>query len=299
MVSEYLIDQILPRREVHLIAGPSGAGKSTWALQTLVEQWQVGKEVLGYKSFPVPWLYVSGDRSMESVERTLRRIGIPRSNINVFSCIDTRVFNIGSIIKKAMTAPVPPRFFFFEGFISLMLASGLKNEYKDVSWFLTGLTATCKEQDITILGSCHAPKMKSDSWYMNPRERILGSAGWGGFCETIIVIEPVTSTGNVADALPLRRLYVLPRNAAERSIDLVFDTNGRLVESEAELYTALFTAFLGKFAAGATFKAEAAYETLTDAGLSRATVTRYLDKAVADGRLSKVAHGTYAVNRVA
>lgn len=292
---EYLIDQILPRREVHMLAGPSGAGKTTWFLQTFVEQWQERKDVLGYRSFPVPWLYVSGDRSMESCERTLRRIGIPRTKVSIFSCVDTRIFNIGTIIKKALEAPVPPQFFFFEGFISLMQAGGLKNDYKDVSWFLTGLTATCKEQDITIMGSGHSPKAKSDSFYLSPRERILGSAGWGGFLDTVFMIEPL-KPGDV-ESIPQRRLWVLPRNSSDKYIDLQFNTSGRLVEADADINFALWTAFISNVGPGGTFKTEQLLGALTGA-MSRATVMRYVEQAVSDGALTRVAQGHYRVNRV-
>src|SRR5690242_1448332 len=70
-----LIDRILPVHEVHILGGPSGAGKTRWLFQML-QEWKAGNSVLGYASNPVPYAYVSTDRSRESVKRTCEDLGI-------------------------------------------------------------------------------------------------------------------------------------------------------------------------------------------------------------------------------
>src|SRR5215831_11507548 len=101
----FVVDQIFPAREVHLIAGPSGAGKTTFMFQ-LIDSWLGGGSVLGRKAHILPMCYVSCDRSRESVERTLDRIQ-PEHRPHVISLRDcpgvTSLAGIVSHIRKNIT----------------------------------------------------------------------------------------------------------------------------------------------------------------------------------------------------
>ena len=73
---EFLIDGILPANEVHLLGVSSGSGKTTFTFQVFLAQWQKGEPLFGHQSNPVPYVYVSLDRSRSSVTRTLERLGL-------------------------------------------------------------------------------------------------------------------------------------------------------------------------------------------------------------------------------
>src|SRR5437868_2371834 len=141
---EYLVDQILPHQEVHLIGGPSGSGKSTWALQTLVTEWQRGLDVLGHRSHPVPWVYVSGDRSYDSVLRTLARLHIKPDHLRTYSAVDHQVFDLAVVLRECRKLDPTPQLILCEGIASLMPKDASPNGYRDVAEYLTTLTAICK-----------------------------------------------------------------------------------------------------------------------------------------------------------
>ena len=99
---DYLIEDLFPAFEVHLIGGPSGSGKSTWALQTFVLDWQHGRQVLDKQSYPVPWAYISVDRSHRSVIRTLKRMSIEPESLRIYSAVDHRHSEIEQILEHAL-----------------------------------------------------------------------------------------------------------------------------------------------------------------------------------------------------
>src|SRR4051812_25576556 len=74
VIVEYLVDKLLPKYQLHLIGGPSGAGKTTWLFQQ-IEEWRNGRDVLGHKSNPEPFVYVACDRSIDNLEQTRLRTG--------------------------------------------------------------------------------------------------------------------------------------------------------------------------------------------------------------------------------
>src|SRR5258708_3308179 len=117
---KYLIETILPAQEVHLIGGPSGSGKSTWVLQTLVLDWQNSKPVLGFKSHPVPWIYISADRSLASVHRTLERMHIDPMLLRIYSAVDEQCTDLCTIIEKCIKMEPQPRLLVIEGLQSLI-----------------------------------------------------------------------------------------------------------------------------------------------------------------------------------
>jgi hypothetical protein len=138
----------------------------------------------------------------------------------------------------------------------------------------------------------HSPKMKEDAEYLNPRQRISGSVAWAAFSSTILLMEPLI-TEEVKTA-PVRRLYVLPRNRVEFHRDYQFNSEGRLVEIQDELMETLFVAFLESKKPGDLFT-RADVEDRFAGKLASATITRYLQKAVADGRIERLKQGVYRV----
>src|SRR4030095_5534108 len=61
----------------------------------------------------------------------------------------------------------------------------------------------------------------------NPRQRIAGSVAWAAYSETILLLEPIKPENSNDHR---RTLWVLPRNAAEFTMDYTFNDKGQLVE---------------------------------------------------------------------
>lgn len=290
MPQKCLIDVILPEREVSLIGGPSGSGKTTWALQTLVEDWQHGKDVLGFKSHPVPWIYVSSDRSLDSVSATMERLKIPPKEIRVISCVDEELDTMDALMKRANQESPRPQFFFIDGFLNFLPDKVSMNDNQGVAKWLKLMARNCKKSGITILGCLHSPKMKKDDYYTNPRQRISGGASWGGFSESVFLVEPI-SPDDVSQA-DQRRLLIIPRQGKMIEKHLSFNSEGRLVESEEALTDDLFYAFLLGIKPGSTFNIERLL-TVFQGTISHAAAYRLLDKYLQLGAIEQVSKGIY------
>lgn len=214
----YLIEDILPSTEIHLLGGPTGSGKTRWLFDTLSD-WEQGLPVLGKQSHPVPWVYVAADRTIDGVNRTLDTMEIPRDAFSVIPAWDDHMTfpNIIDEIEKKHA-----KLAIIEGFGQFVEPPGHSHQ---VRTFLCAATTLCKCSDITIIGVVEAPKMKPKDTYANPRQRISGVATWGHHVETIFLMEPANA-GSPTD--PSRVLTVCPRNNAAIVRKFVFSTEGHL-----------------------------------------------------------------------
>ena len=218
---EYLIDQILPSCEVSLLGGPSGSGKSRWLFDTLLA-WQDGLPVLGHQSHPVSWIYVSSDRSTDSVRRTLESMGIDPKRIPLVPAWDENmgINQIMDVIEESHAGLAV-----IESFGSFVDDPTSKS----VKQLLNITQRMAKRFQITFIGVVESPKMKPYERYENPRQRISGAAAWSHFSETIFLMEP---TNPKMPGDPYRTLYVCPRNGTGQVVDLCFDQDGRLIPSK-------------------------------------------------------------------
>jgi RecA-family ATPase len=216
--SPYLIESILPRNEIHLIAGPTGAGKTTLLFQMLLE-WEKGRDVFGFASHPVPWAYVAADRKIRSTEATLKRMGIREGAIKMIPARDEKM-TAARILDAC--AEVGARLIVWENFGSF---PEQPCRHAQVKHFLFGLDPFVERDDLTIIGVMEETKMKQRDKYENPRQRISGVATWGHLCDTIFIIEP----SNLEDPSNARRvLYICPRNTAGLKLNLEMQSDGRL-----------------------------------------------------------------------
>jgi hypothetical protein len=218
---EFLIDDLLPAGEIHLLAGSSGSGKTTWLFQMLAD-WQQGKEVFGHASHPVPYAYVSVDRSRTSVTRTLQRLGLVDKITRIICREDLpSAISLGSVLQACREKHPDSKVFFIEGFQTMVGDKG--NSYTPVAQLLQATTAYCAQNGLTVVGVCHSPKMKIEEGFKHPRETVLGSVAWAAFSDTVITMDLDEKTGIV-------NLNMLPRNAASETHQLVFSPpNGILI----------------------------------------------------------------------
>lgn len=275
---EFIVDKIFPRSEVHLLGGPSGAGKTTLLFQIL-SAWELGEDVFGYKSFPLPWAYIACDRSQEATERTLKRLNLHPSS--VCSLVNTEIpLSLPAILTHVQKSHTHTKVLAIDG-IGRLCPEGKINDYNMVSNFLCGLNRFCRKNDVTIIGLGHTTKVKKGEEFINPRQRILGSVAWGGFSDTVVVIEP-TNPEDVDD--PQRTVLILPRNESSFRLDYQFDKDGKLVPRANEVAEVLFEQWLNKQSAGFEFTVLMLVEAT---GQHRRTVERWLAKQVENGRLTR------------
>lgn len=289
MSREYLVERIFPHTEIHLIGGPSGSGKTRWIFQTFIGEWQKGHPVLGHASYPRPWVYILGDRSRDDATETLTQLGYSLDDIRIHSAVDEGSIDLDKVIAKVGELNPKPELLIVEGLASLAASQCNNiNSYKDVARFLTILTRLCKRNHITIIGVVHQPKMKDDSRYTNPRQRIMGSAAWAAYSATVVLIEPV---GEGPIGAQERQLVVLPRNAPEMWLKLMFDRNGRLVDEATDLNRGMFDAYLSTVKGGDVFTHEGLNTVFDD--VPQPTIAGWLADAIKRGIIERVGYGKY------
>lgn len=218
---EFLIDGILPAGEAHLIGGASGSGKTTWIFQNFLAPWVAGEMVFDHESHPVPYVYLSMDRSRSSVTRTLTRLGL-LDVLTRIVCLDEMpedCLSLSAILKFALTKFPDSKLVIIEGFA--LIAGEKTNGYTAVGHLMRRTARLCTQHGLTIIGVCHAPKMRTDEAFQHSRELLLGSVSWAAYSDTIIVL-------NMDEMTNVITVKVMPRNAAMESHALQFGQNGRL-----------------------------------------------------------------------
>lgn len=221
---KYLVDPILPTHEIHLVAGSSNVGKSRWLFNMLLE-WEQGKPVLGLPSTPVPWCYVTADRSLASVHRTFADMGISPHAINVIPAFGQDYKNWTSIIQAVVNSKA--QMAVIEAFGSFVRPPGLSHQVKfflnEVGCMLPPTNGN--RNGLTIIGVMESPKLKPGERYKDPRQRVSGVATWAHFTETIFLIERL-NPDKPSD--PNRVLYVSPKQGTGMERAGAFSSGGIL-----------------------------------------------------------------------
>jgi hypothetical protein len=287
MARRYLIDKILPARQVHLIGGPSGIGKTRWIVH-LLKDWLEGKPVLGFKSHPEKMMYFATDRNEESLEETFQALDIGtlfpwKSLLNTTQSID-------EIIKSHPDV----KLFVFDP-IMLFVPDYKYIDYGTVATFLRNLTKLCVKYDVTIIGVVHTAKMKEGALFVNPRERLLGSAAWGAYAETLFILG--SNDFEHPEKSKIRNVNVLPRNSAEFVIHWKFNSHGipTPCNAPAPSYeeSPSFSIFLSHIPENSDLTTKELQKIATDLSISQATFFRHLKKAVEQLDLVVVMKGIY------
>src|SRR5690348_3446380 len=95
-----LIQDILPAKEVSILAGASGAGKTTLLMQTIAAI-QRGGEVFGHAVHPdVKVGYIAADRTWAAYMRLAQQVGVDISQLVIKALIDDDSLDISHIEKS-------------------------------------------------------------------------------------------------------------------------------------------------------------------------------------------------------
>lgn len=309
----YIIDQLFPVGEVHLIAGPSGSGKTTWLFQML-QAWIKGEPVLDYESYPCKWAYIACDRSLNSIRTTMKRVGVEFEK-DVY--VDSMVDNINLQTMEDVLARMQDKgveFLVLEG-IGSVVPGGKINDYDIIANFLRGLTRWCTNKRLsyddeepvetrkrTILATTHMPKMKEKEKYELGRDKVIGSTAWGAFSDTIVTIESVLTKQAELEGKDLRQVSVMPRNAKNFMVQYILDEKGKFVQYSAtdgdSLMFLLDMFFMQKDVEGLFTREQInaylkAKEFDTEDAMVVKRLTRWFDKLVSLGYAERTKKGTY------
>lgn len=300
---EFFVNLIIPKHGIHLMGGPSGAGKTTLLLQML-EDWQASMPVLGMKSYPGEWAYVSCDRTLREVWATVDRVwrgNADEKRINAWDELGLPM-TPDSLIQAMDRLPCQNGLLFVDGLTMLM--GGLdQNKSKDVITFMKMIQRAADRRKMSILGTVANTKLKKGEDFQDLRWNVAGSNMWGHISSTIFILRKSTNRRTPTN----RDLHVLPRNAPELSFVLKQDMedNGRLrivsdMSSENELNDTIMDQMVGSIKPERVVTTSLLCTMGEERGLSKSSVERWIRDNASESdmdnkRLLRIEKGKFKV----
>lgn len=187
------IPNIIPSRKVSLLAGAAGVGKTT-ILAGFARRWRDGEPICGKPvNKPVHIAFIAADRGWDSHQKWFDAVGY--GDIEHYSLQDDMALDWDRILRRDQL-----KLLFLEALnkvnarpgslilvdpISIFVPGNLI-DYKTTAAGLGHLNRICKQRGVTVIGTAHMSKQKSDARdrYLRPQDRILGSAALAGFTDT-------------------------------------------------------------------------------------------------------------------
>lgn len=304
----FIVDDLFECGELHIIGGASGSGKTSWLLP-MIKDWSEGKDILGHKSHPAPYVYLSCDRSFSALEMTLKRLGLSDWKIHGFTFDDLDInFNLDhtelDFLDMIQKFPSEIEVFFIDA-IGWFTPTGNKATYVDILKFWSKIKTTTIKSGKTIIGTTHCPKSKPGEGYSNPRDRLHGSVAQAAIGSTIIVFD----TGDEKDITNKQRfISVCPRNSRNVIVEHKLDDNGRLIyvgevdlkngkpPKDSSAFEKIY--ILQNFPKGELLKTDDMVRLAEKSSVSRATMFRKIEKLKSEGYLSEGDKGNYIVSKV-
>lgn len=294
MVHE-LVTGLLPERQVSILAGASGAGKTTLALQ-LLRQIQLGGPAFGMAVDPrlaAPGAigYIVADRTSEDLKETAQAVGLDVSTLKMRSLVDDVsiditafeqnptgvLFDLLKSIKECLLIVVDP----------LIVFTGVDtNKYHLNAAKLIRINRFCMDYGLTILGTHHAGKARTDFGFKRAQDRINGSGALLGYTSTQLFLATPEETDD-----DYFQWTIVSHHAAPRTLFLSRFSHGFDLVKEKEIgpEPPLETRIMGLLAIGPC----KAQDIVSGARASRSSVYRCLDSMEHSGVVIKTQFGHY------
>lgn len=278
-----LIEGILPINAVHLLGGSPGAGKTRFSFG-LLDQWQQKKDVLGHSSDPIPYCFISLDRPRSSVEETLETMGL-RESITRLLCLNEipKQRSLDAIVDTACTKYPDSKLLCIEGF--QLFAGDFINRYRPVADLLTNASNNCEANNQTILGVCHASKVKEGAKFLKGRDRIGGTVAWSAYSETVIIVDADEQT-------KVRTIDIYPRNAPEETHQMIMTYGGVLIRCPKERGEQIYIHILA-IPEGHLITRQWLLELAENLQVGEKTADRSMKRALDEGQVEFVSEGVF------
>lgn len=181
---DWIVKDIFPAREIHLIHGPSYIGKTRITIKHIIDPIEHGQPVWGHQSTQCRCAYIACDnRSKKSIDVTLNQIGARPHK--VISARDDRI--IRPTLDWVLNVTTDCSVVVLDPISRFMPGSGREmNDYQLMADFLCKMGIWCDDNNITVLGLHHDGKSNEATKDRDARERILGSSALSGYSETIV-----------------------------------------------------------------------------------------------------------------
>lgn len=290
-----LIPGILTYGSLNLLAGASGVGK-TCLVSWLLAELQAGRPVFGHPTTPPAAIgYLCADRGLRTSQYWFDKHGTQITTI--YTPVEDLLFDparlrnkfkLVAILEQFLRAMnLPPGSLIVVDPLALFLGGNI-NDYMSCAVACIEIRRVCQKLQLTLLGTAHAAKQKSDSktQYQRLQDRILGSAAQLGYADTQMYLASPEETGEKFFTF-LWHSHTAPAEV----FPLGRDQEGRFIpwaesaisQEEGKILAAMSTDPDGTSFMDLVLKSE----------VSRATVHRYLLSLIKEGRVTRVGHGRY------
>lgn len=293
-----LIDSILPAEEVSILAGASGAGKTTLIMQLLAAL-QANAPVWGHVGRPNLRLgYIAADRTWKSYQKTAALASLDLASIQVRALVDDPAINL----KDFERSPIDE----LERLVGTMLPVDLivvdplvvflgvdTNKYHLNAARLIRLNRMCQANKVTLLGTHHATKARSDYSFKRPQDRISGTSALLGFTSTQLFLASPEETGRSDNCY---EWHVISHHAPAKVLLLTREHGSfEFVGEESSGPQSLTDRMLGLFFKEQAPMSRQDVQTFLKPYASRATIDRLLAGSVESKVLMRDKYGSYCV----
>lgn len=248
-----IIENIIPENEVSILAGASGAGKTT-LLMEIVRCLQQNQPVFGHaikENLKIG--YIAADRTWDAYVRLAELVGVDISKLCVRALIDDQDIDVSLLerdpqqimlhLLKQMAAEgcdlviVDP--------LVVLLGADI-NTYHVVAARMIKLNRFCKLNKLTILGTHHATKARTDFSFKRPQDRISGTSALLGFTSTQLFLASAEESGedytqwHIVSHHAKAKIIYLERDQSTGLFIPVDQFNG-LIEKQNQAYEGIFS----------------------------------------------------------
>lgn len=291
-----LIDRILLRDSVNLLAGAPGVGK-TALLAWLLPKFRDQAPIFGYTPGPAAKIaFLGADRSWTHSTRLWFEAG-GWPDLPHYSLQDDPHFNPQALRNKSNRVEIlkasldqlllPPHSLVVVDPLALFLGGNL-NDYDSCMVACSQIRRVCQDRQLTMIGTAHAAKQRADKSerYLRLQDRILGSTSLFGYTDTQMYLASPEETGERfysflwAPHHKPAEIFALGRT--KEGLFVPYEESSRS-EEEAKILAAISAA-----EAGSAFA-----EIVIAVDVSRATVHRYLQDLMKEGLVVKIGQGRY------
>jgi RecA-family ATPase len=293
-----IIDAILPSHEVSILAGASGAGKTTLIMQVLCAL-QANVPVWGHAAQPNLRLgYIAADRSWRSYQKTAALSNLDLEPVHVRTLVDDPTVNLRDFERSPIDE--------LERLISTMLPVDLivvdplvvflgvdTNKYHLNAARLIRLNKLCLANKITLLGTHHATKARSDYSFKRAQDRISGTSALLGFTSTQLFLASPQETGREDNCY---EWHIISHHAPSKIL-LLTRENGKFeyVGEESTAPQPLEDRLLGLFFQQDAPLTRQDIQAALRPYASRATIDRLLANSVSSKILARDGYGSYCI----
>ena len=296
--SAYIVDQILPTNQIHLIFGPESTDKTVLLLQIL-RDWLRRDKIFDRESYPTRYCWVSCEQNTSAVQSHMHALGINPSTTFHYSLLevdrpsaDHCNLNIDTAVLMAQRQSQSQSHLvlFIDGLHAL--CEGRIICTRDVTKFLDRVHYLMRRYHLTILATVASPKTRPEDSTTPPGERFLGSGSWASMSRTKILIEPIDPMDPMHAG---RKVIIMPPNNKAQILRYERHEDGLILMAQGDTPQCPLDDWLDMQPSDqlvSTINIQTAGQTLE---LSRATIYRWIDQKLESNRLDRVSKGLYKI----